>query len=77
MCLLSSLKSDIVRTLLFFLGMISVGNAHRNDWLPLQHSNVAQLFDFFHSYGFMFVWDRVRPAMVWLHTFLYFKGYRR
>ena len=40
MCLLSSLKSDIVRTVLSFLGMINVGNAHRDDGC---HSNTLML----------------------------------
>ena len=31
MRLMSSLKSDIVRTVLSFLGMINVGNAHLED----------------------------------------------
>ncbi len=42
MRLLSSLKSDIVCTVLFFLGMINVGNAHRDDCChpntPMSHS---------------------------------------
>jgi hypothetical protein len=40
MHLLSSLKSDIVRTELSFLGMINVGDAHRNDGC---HSNTQML----------------------------------
>ncbi len=38
--------------------------------LPLQQSNVAQSFDSLHEDGFVFVQDKVRLAMVWLHTFL-------
>ncbi len=40
MHLLSSLKSDIVRTVLSFWGMINVGNAHRDDGC---HSNTPML----------------------------------
>jgi hypothetical protein len=42
MCLLSSLKFEIVRTVLSFLGMINVGDAHRDDCYhfntPMLHS---------------------------------------
>jgi hypothetical protein len=38
--LLSSLKSDIVCTVLSFLGMINVGNAHCKDGY---HSNIPML----------------------------------
>jgi hypothetical protein len=75
MRLLSSLKSDIVRTVLSFLSMINAGDAHHQ--LPLQHSNVAQPLSFLHENGFMFVQERVRPDMVWLHAFLWVKGYRQ
>ncbi len=40
MHLLSSLKSDIVRTVLSFLGMINDGGAHRDDGC---HSNTPML----------------------------------
>ncbi len=40
MHLLSSLKSDIVRTVLSFLGIINVGNAHHDDGC---HSNTPML----------------------------------
>jgi hypothetical protein len=40
MHLLSSLKSDIVRTVLSFLGMINVANAHCDDGC---HSNTLML----------------------------------
>ena len=40
MRLLSSLKSDIVRTVLSFLGMINVGDAHLDDGY---HSNTPML----------------------------------
>jgi hypothetical protein len=40
MRLSSSLKYDIVRTVLSFLGMINVGNAHRDDGC---HSNTPML----------------------------------
>jgi hypothetical protein len=42
MCLLSSLKCDIVHTVLSFLGIINVGDAHPNDdchsYTPMLHS---------------------------------------
>jgi hypothetical protein len=44
MCLLSSLTSDIVRTVLSFLGMINVGSAHHDDGCysntPMLHSHL-------------------------------------
>ncbi len=44
MRLLSSLKSDIVCTLLSFLGMINVGDTHRDDGChsntPMSHSRL-------------------------------------
>jgi hypothetical protein len=40
MCLLSSLKSDIVCTVLSFLGMMNVGDTHRKDGY---HSNTPWL----------------------------------
>ena len=44
MCLLSSRKSDIVRAVLSFLGMINVGNPHRDDGCqsntPMLHSHL-------------------------------------
>jgi hypothetical protein len=44
MRLLSSLKSDIVRTVLSFLGMINVGDAHLDDGCysntPMLHSHL-------------------------------------
>jgi hypothetical protein len=48
MCLLSSLKSDIVHTVLSFLGMINVGNAHHDDGC---HSNAPML----HSHLISFI----------------------
>ncbi len=44
--------------------------------MPFQHSNVAEPLDFLHEDGFVFVQDRLWPAMIWLHTFLQFEGYR-
>jgi len=44
MCSLSSLKSDIVRTVLSFFGMMNVGNAHQKDGCysntPMSHSHL-------------------------------------
>jgi hypothetical protein len=48
MHLLSSLESDIVRTVLSFLGMINVSNAHRDDGF---HSNTPML----HSHLISFI----------------------
>ncbi len=48
MRLLGSLKSEIVRTVLSFLGMINVGDAHRNDGC---HSNTPM----FHSHLISFI----------------------
>jgi hypothetical protein len=49
MCLLSPLKSDIVCTVLSFLGMINVGDAHHDDGC---HSNTPML----HSHLISFMW---------------------
>jgi hypothetical protein len=49
MRLLSSLKSDIVRTVLSFLGMINVGDAHHDDGChsttPMLHSHLISLIN--------------------------------
>jgi hypothetical protein len=76
MRLLSSLIFDIVCTVFSFLGMINISNTHRDDGChsntPMLHSRLISFED-----GFVFVQERVRPAMVWFHTFFKFKGYRR
>jgi hypothetical protein len=70
MRLLSSLKSDIIRTVLSFLGIINVGNAHSDDSC---HSNTPML----HSRLISFIKTALclcgiglGPARVWPHTFL-------
>ncbi len=49
MCLLSSLKSDIVCTVLSFLGMINVRGAHRDDGChtntPMLHSHLISFIN--------------------------------
>jgi hypothetical protein len=49
MRLLSSIKSDIVRTVLSFLGMINVGDAHCDDGChfntPMLHSRLISFIN--------------------------------
>jgi hypothetical protein len=68
-CLLSSLKSDIVRTVLSFFGMIKEDKAHLDDGCHFNTPIDTRQSNFLHKGSLMYLWDRVWPAMVQLGTF--------
>ncbi len=67
--LLSSLKSDIVRTVRSFFGIMKEGKAHLDDGCYYNTPIIIRQINFFHKGSLVYLWDRVWPAMVRLGTF--------